>query len=169
MLKFALCCMLLMPLVIAQRHQNSTVPTTNTTVPTNRTQPSNSTVITNQTIPTNRTQPSNTTVITNTTNTTNNTIPTNTTQNSTTPNNTQPVIIPPYVAYNGNCFACVNKGFKYCDRDLLCYPLNTTSNCTKGTFLDANSGCPIKNFCNLTETSYRGVILLDDIKPSPLP
>lgn len=164
MLKFALCCMVLMPMVIAQRHQNSTVPTTNTTILTNKTQPSNTTVITNNTIPTNNTQPSNTTVITNTTN---NTIPTNTTQNSTNSNTTQPVIIPPYVAFNGNCFACVNKGFKYCDRDLLCYPLNTTSNCTKGTFLDANSGCPIKNFCNLTETSYRGVILLDDLKPQP--
>jgi hypothetical protein len=137
MLKFALCSILLMPLVIAQRphHQNNT--SGNSTLP-------------NNTAPTNRTQPGNTT------------IPTNNTQNAT--NNTQPVISPPYVAFNGNCFACVNRGYKYCDRDLLCYPQNSTDNCTKGTFLDANSGCPIKNFCNLTETSFRGVLMLEDLK-----
>ena len=83
----------------------------------------------------------------------NNTLANNTTANITITNITitnQTVVPPPAPSLNGNCFACVSRGNKYCDRDNICYPQNTTQNCTSGKFLDLESGCPIRNFCNLT-------------------
>jgi hypothetical protein len=109
----------------------------------------------NQTIPRNSTIVNNT-IITNTT-IANNTIPNNSTTNRT-------VVIPPVLNLNGNCFACVSRGNKYCDRDNICYPQNTTQNCTSGKFLDLESGCPIRNYCNLTTIPTRGVLMLEDLK-----
>ena len=41
--------------------------------------------------------------------------------------------------------------------------MNTTQNCTRGKYLDLESGCPIQNYCNMTEITARGVILLEDL------
>ena len=52
--------------------------------------------------------------------------------------------------YNGNCFACVNRGFKYCETRQECFGNVTSLNCTNGRILDMDSGCPILNYCNTT-------------------
>ena len=55
----------------------------------------------------------------------NNTLANNTTANITITNITitnQTVVPPPAPSLNGNCFACVSRGNKYCDRDNICYP-----------------------------------------------
>ena len=106
----------------------------------------------NQTIPATNGTINNNTIIANNT-MTNNTIANNTKANITITNITttnQTVVPPPPPSLNGNCFACVSRGNKYCDRDNICYPQNTTQNCTSGKFLDLESGCPIRNYCNLT-------------------
>lgn len=52
--------------------------------------------------------------------------------------------------YNGNCFACVNRGFMYCESTQGCYANLTSQTCTTGRILDIDSGCPILDYCNTT-------------------
>ena len=75
----------------------------------------------------------------------------------------QPVAI---AQYDGNCFACVNRGFMYCESRQECWGNLTSQNCTTGRILDMESGCPILNYCNTTIIETRGVITLENLKYS---